>query len=254
MDPIITSALTSFVTTMATNSSKVPMQTLDDLWYLAFGRINFLAEKKKAENEIALTEFKNSVAEKILSIKEENLQEPPLSVVGPAIDASRFYIEEEELREMFAKVIASSMDKSKSENVHHSFVEIIKQLSTEDAKNIQLFQYEDDLPIVQFKKLILNDNEQSYTLLKSNVFSGNYSDIISGDENTASVTNLARLGLVDISYENFFTDKKYYNLFMNSTYYRTQGQLLDPELNKIEIKEGIIRTTPFGKAFVGVCL
>lgn len=252
MDPIITSALTSFVTTMATNSSKVPMQTLDDLWYLAFGRINFLAEKKKAANEIALTEFKNSVAEKILSIKEENLQEPPLSVVGPAIDASRFYIEEEELREMFAKVIASSMDKSKSGNVHHSFVEIIKQLSPQDAMNIRLFRSEPDLPIVQFRQVRLSDD--GFTLLKFNVFSGHFSDIISGDENTTSVTNLARLGLVDISYENNFTDKQYYNLFLNSTYYKDQIQKLNPELNKIEIKEGIIRISPFGQAFINVCL
>ncbi len=34
MDPIITSALTAFATTVATGSSKAPLQTLDDLWYL----------------------------------------------------------------------------------------------------------------------------------------------------------------------------------------------------------------------------
>ncbi len=59
-----------------------------------------------------------------------------MSIVGPALEASRYYIEEEELRKMFAKLIASSMNKNKSEIsiTHPSFVEIIKQLTPLDAQ------------------------------------------------------------------------------------------------------------------------
>lgn len=252
MDPIITSAITSFVTTVATNSSKVPMQSLDDLWYLAFGKINHLAEKKKARHEIALTKYKNSIAEKVLSIEESNLQEPSMSVVGPALEASRYYIEEKELREMFANVIAASMDKSKNDNVHHSFVEIIKQLSPIDANNIKLFQVKGDYPIVQFKTVDLKNN--SYGIVKTNVFKGDFSDIISGDENAASITNLHRLGLLTISYEENYTDNQRYCFFRNSSLFIGLEQHINPQLTKIDIGEGIIRITPLGKAFINVCL
>src|SRR5690606_13523981 len=107
MDPVVTAAITSFVTSVATNSSKAPLQTLDDLGYLAFGKISHLAELKRAKYEVATTNYKKQVAQKIIEIDENNLQEPPISVVGPALEASRFYIEEQELREMFANVIAS---------------------------------------------------------------------------------------------------------------------------------------------------
>src|SRR5690606_2559977 len=119
---------------------------------------------------VATTNYKKQVAQKIIEIDENNLQEPPISVVGPALEASRFYIEEQELREMFANVIASSMDKSKSNHVHHSFVEIIKQLSPDDANNIRLFKDRDNLPIVEFK---LNyTQKRAYIIVKTNVFSG----------------------------------------------------------------------------------
>ncbi|MCA1319794.1 DUF4393 domain-containing protein [Bacillus tianshenii] len=253
MDPIITAAVTSFVTTVATNSSKAPLQTLDDLWYLAFGKINHLAELKRAKYEVATTEYKNLVSQKIIEIEEQNLQEPPMSVVGPALEASRFYIEEHELREMFANVIAASMDKSKSKMVHHSFVEIIKQLSPDDANNIQFFKERDNHPIAQFKMNFLQKNN-SYLVLKTNVFIGTYPDIITGNENAASITNLERLGLVSISYEESYKDKSNYSIFKESSFYHGQAAILNPEISRIELGQGIIRLSPLGKTFIEVCL
>lgn len=252
MDPIITAAVTSFVTTIATNSSKTPLQTLDDLWYLAFGKISHLADLKRAKYEVATTQYKNSVAQKIIEIDDDNLQEPPMSVVGPALEASRFYIEEQELREMFANVIAASMDKSKSNDVHHSFVEIIKQLSPDDAQNIKLFKERDNHPTV---KINLRYTEKSgYLTLKTNIFAGLYPDIVTGDENSASITNLIRLGLLSISYDENYTDKSNYDIYKNSSYYNAQMSIKEPEPTRVEITEGIIRLTPLGKSFIEVCL
>lgn len=252
MDPIITSAVTSFVTAVATNSSKAPLQTLDDLWYLAFGRINKIAELKRARNQLDVESYKNSIAEKVLAIDEENLQEPSMSVVGPALEASKYYIEEETLREMFAKVIAAAMDKSKSTNVHHSFVEIIKQLSPDDAKNMTLFKQKPINPIVQFVEQF--QNEKGYDVVRTNVFSGHNDDIITGQENATSVTNLSRLGLVSISYEENFTEKSRYELYKNSTFLSKLKAIPNFNQSTFDIREGIMRLTPLGDTFIQVCL
>lgn len=252
MDPIITSALTSFVTSVATNSSKVPMQTLDDLWYLAFGKLNHYVDKKKAEREVSLTNYKNSIAEKLQEVNLENLQEPPLSVVGPALEASKYYIEEEILRDMFANVIAASMNKTKSANVHHSFVEIIKQLSPEDAENIRLFNDSDIFPIVQIRKTS-TEKGKGYKIIKNNVFHGKMSDIISGNENSASITNLQRLGLVSISFEENFIDKTRYDFYRSSSFFEELSNRNESKDYIIDLGEGIMRISPLGRLFVNVC-
>ncbi len=57
-----------------------------------------------------------------------------MSIVGPALEASKYYFDEKEIRNMFANLIASSMDSTYNGLVQHSFVEIIRQLSPYDAK------------------------------------------------------------------------------------------------------------------------
>ncbi|MDY0951705.1 DUF4393 domain-containing protein [Bacillus thuringiensis] len=250
MDPIVTAALTSFATTIATNGTKAPLETLDNLWYLAFGRLNLFAEKKKAQHQHSLEEYKDSIAEKIISIDENDLQEPQMSVVGPALEASKYYIEEESLREMFANIIAASMDKNKASNVHHSFVEIIKQLSPEDAHNIQLFKTSSEYPIVKF---VINFHSGGHGVIKTNVFHGSKSDIEHGDENASSITNLSRLGLVSISYEESFSDKSNYDLYHNSTFFSLLANHPSPN-GTFEIMEGTLRLSPLGKDFIKICL
>ncbi|MDR4171192.1 DUF4393 domain-containing protein [Bacillus nitratireducens] len=254
MDPIITAAVTSFATTIATNGTKAPLETLDNLWYLAFGKLSLFVEKKKAQHQHLLEEYKDSIAEKIISIDENDLQEPQMSVVGPALEASKYYIEEETLREMFANIIASSMDKTKSTQVHHSFVEIIKQLSPEDARNMLLFKESSNYPIVKFT--MTSTDTGGYTILKTNVFHGDKSDIINGNENATSITNLSRLGLVSISYEESYTTQGQYDLYNNSTFFKALQQYKSQkEIPKdFAISEGIVRLTPLGDSFIKVCL
>lgn len=251
MDPIITSAVTSFVTTMATNSTKAPLQTLDNLWYLAFGKFDNFIEKKRVEQQISLEAYKDSISKKLSLVGENNLQEPKMSIVGPALEASKYYIEEESLREMFANLIAASMNKENSENVHPSFVEIIKQLSSEDARNIMLFKEKRDYPIVQFLKLPVN--EKAKAVLSTNVFSGYESDITTGFENAASITNLSRLGLVSVSYDQSYSDTQMYDLYENSTLIKALREHPEDEV-KYALNHGIMRITPFGDAFIKACL
>lgn len=252
MDPIITSAITSFVTSVATNTSTVPMKTLDDLWYLAFGGFNNLVDKKRAERDFSLAEYKNSIAQKVMSINESDLQPPPMSVVGPALEASKYYIEEEELREMFANIIANSMNSTKSSNVHHAFVEIIKQITPEEARLIKLFQSKTDFPIVQYKKV--DKKNQGFHLFKTNVFNGYLDDIVTGDENATAVTNFQRLGLVTISYEENYTNIDIYKIYKDTTFFKECEKVIDSEQYSMVLGEGIMRLTPLGEKFITVCL
>ena len=75
-----------------------------------------------------------ALAERLQDVPEERLVPPPINVAGSAIDAMRFTGDVDELREMFANLVAWSMDSETASDAHPSFVEIIKQLSADEAR------------------------------------------------------------------------------------------------------------------------
>lgn len=108
--------------------------TLADIWYLVFGGISQAAEKRKLKYSYALQEFQKELKDKISKIPEDKLVEPNIQIVAPALEASKYCIEKEELRHMFAKLIQSSLSSDFSYKVHPSFSHIISSLSPADAK------------------------------------------------------------------------------------------------------------------------
>lgn len=118
-----------------------PIQTLQDWWYVKFGyKASDQAALLKAKQEANVEKLKRDMLNEVDQIPIENIQEPKLKILGPVLDASRYYIEEEELRMMFAKIIASSLNNRKNNIIHSSFVEIIKQLDVLDAKLLSYFK------------------------------------------------------------------------------------------------------------------
>jgi Abortive infection alpha len=75
-----------------------------------------------------------AVAKRLKSIEESRLQTPDINVAGPALEALKFAGSNTELRELYANLLATSIDSKTSANAHPAFVEIIKQLSSDEAK------------------------------------------------------------------------------------------------------------------------
>jgi hypothetical protein len=116
--------------------AKVLGNTIAALLDIILGRIENFDEKLKLKRQKDLQAFKDTLENEVAKIPEQNRIEPKLSIAGPALEASKYFIEEESLRSMFAKLLANSMNKDTSQYVQTSFVEIIKQMSPLDAKNI----------------------------------------------------------------------------------------------------------------------
>lgn len=223
-------------------------RTLQDVWELVFGGFGNYVDKKREVRRKALEDFKSSLEGKVAAIPQEQLCEPSLSIVGPALDASKYYFEEPELREMFANLIASSMDSQKATSVHPSFSEIIRQMSPLDAQNLTHFTAR--LPVVEYR-LVTKENE-GFQVFLSHVFLAN-PDEQDLNRQSVSLASLARLGLVDISYEQFFTDKNVYVGFEETALYRDVTASL-PENMRLDMQKGVASPTPLGTQFIRVCL
>ena len=271
MDPIITNYLMTFgagFATAAFSKAKGPGQALDDVMTLVgFDRLHAVAEQKRAKRELNMQLYKDSIAQKIVAIPEEDLKEPPLSIVGPALEASKYYIEEDDLREMFANLIASSMDIAKETITHTSYVEIIKQLTPLDGDNLKLINQNKGEDLIC--RLIVNFDDNGYKIYKSNLFLGNDN---CNDQNllSASLDNLSRLGLVTLDYTRYRNIDNVYEPFkqtedfkklektIESQNHRLETNVLSrdnhPFLSGPEIGMGLVSITSFGKNFCATCL
>ena len=58
---------------------------------------------------------------------------------------------EDEIREMFEKLIINSFDNRKIEKIHPSFSDIIQQMSPIDAQNLKCFSVGENLPICEIR-------------------------------------------------------------------------------------------------------
>ncbi|QIW57867.1 DUF4393 domain-containing protein [Lactococcus raffinolactis] len=238
---------------------KGPINSVENYWNIFAG--HFSEEKLlmiRAKQEQNLMIYKENLAKNISKIEPDNFKNPELNIIGPALEASKYYIENEDMRNMFAKLLASSMDSSKDDVIHNSFVEIIKQLSPEDAKNLLFLSASQFSPIVQIKAKFSNKAGES--ILEDNYL---LTDRGHSPQTKISIDNLERLGLIKVSYANSLVQ---YNIYQNyidtilrikidqvkeSNHAQTDESLL---LDEPYILKGIVGLTSFGKSFNSVCI
>lgn len=203
------------------------------------------------EESIRLTA--QAVQEKAKNIPEEKLTEPESYVAIPAVQQLSYCYDSEELRELYANLLVSSMNIDTKYYVHPSFVDIIKQLSPMDAKALEEMKQKDsDLPIVDVN-LNFEENKTFCELLVD------YSiDLFPLFNDTAvlsaSLQNLDRLGIIKIRYDQMLKPDERYNVFYEDAVYKSFADSFGGRENTtITLKKGLIELTEFGKAFCKIC-
>ena len=94
-------------------------------------------EKWLINGEESLRLTAETIKEKVKQIPEEKFVEPEPYVAIPAIQQISYCQNSEELRDLYANLLTSSMNADKKWQVHPSFVDIIKQLTPDEAKIIR---------------------------------------------------------------------------------------------------------------------
>lgn len=225
-------------------------QTLQDVWELVFGNFGNYVEKKRVVRLKALQDFKQSLEDNIAAIPDDRICEPSLSIVGPALDASKYYFEEPSIREMFAKLVAASVDKQKESMMHPSYPEIIKQMSPLDAENLSYITHQ--VPIAEY---CINHKLGGYkTTALSNVFLENRAQLSDLPQQARSLASLSRLGLILIEYGGTILERNYYTEFYSTPYFKALVSSLTSEEQVAGVIPGRAKPTPFGQAFISVCL
>ena len=251
MDEIVRSLLTAAGGAAISSVFKGPAETFSQLWYYNFGyKMDIKVRQRKQEVENL---FLKDIGTEVSNIPIDQIQEPKLSVLGPALEASKYYIDDEELRSLFAKLIAASMDNSKNEVLQPAFVEIIKQMSPIDAKNlINLYDIKDKQnPIVSI--ILESKDSKNYKEVFDHFYIENIGNI-SHVRVASSLLNLKRLGLIEINYGVFLSDENRYLSYENHPIINQFKNEYNDDLHRIKLKKGLIKITNFGMDFCKICI
>ncbi len=251
MDEIVGSILTAAGGAAISSVFKGPAETFSQLWYYNFGyKMDIKVRQRKQEVENL---FLKDIGTEVSNIPIDQIQEPKLSILGPALEASKYYIDDEELRSLFAKLIAASMDNSKNEVLQPAFVEIIKQMSPIDAKNlINLYDIKDKQnPIVSI--ILESKDSKNYKEVFDHFYIENIGNI-SHVRVASSLLNLKRLGLIEINYGVFLSDENKYLPYENHPIINQFKNEYNDDLHSIELKKGLIKITNFGMDFCKICI
>lgn len=234
-------------------------KTLQDAWELVFGGFGNYVEKKRITRRKDLEDFKKALEDRVNSIPENNLCEPPLSIIGPALEAAKYYFAEEKIREMFVSTISASMDSRKVGRVHPSFPVIIQQMSSLDAKNLECFYRADNaLPLCEYRICEKDGENDDFPLLlpgwtaQTNVFISNpqMNDI---EQGAASISSLARLGLISTAFDRSLTEAHYHMFAKTPKYLSLLEEYKSDAKHFPHIQEGLARLTPLGENLCAIC-
>lgn len=149
-----------------------------------------------ANAEYKLQETNALIANRLKYTDENKLVSPLDFVAVPALQALSYSMDSSELRNLYANLLAKSMNTDTRDTVHPAYVEIIKQLSPLDA---QIFRYvvanrsaDDEIGFATVDILSNNNTIQQY---KNIVIGFEEADLSRVSE---SIDNLMRCGLIAI--------------------------------------------------------
>lgn len=201
------------------------------------------------EESIKLTA--SAVQEKASKIPEEKLTEPESYVAIPAIQQLSYCYDSEELREMYANLLVSSMNTDTKYQVHPSFVDIIKQLTPDEAKLLKKLSKMSGFPLVDVRMKLPSGGYKEVVHNFTNVSEG----VCDCPSNIfAYLDNFERLKLINIQNEqHFVNDDLYKPLENHPEINKVMSQTL-PDGYKNEIHKGLFELTAFGQEFIKICL
>lgn len=196
-----------------------------------------------------------SVAKRLEKIPPEQIITPLPQIAGPALEALKYTGHDENLREMFAKLLATAMDKKTATHAHPSFVEIIRQLSSDEAKICKLLKQKKEFPaahLIEFHK-----DENFFRLMArhlSIIGKSAFCDC-SMPKTQQYIDNLIRLRIIETEYSRVFPiDESSFAELKNNPHIHPLISQIIAAGRKPGFQQGHIFLTSYGDEFLSACI
>lgn len=197
------------------------------------------------------------VERRLERIPEENRKTPDPEIAVPLMQAFTYTAQNETLREMYLNLLANSMDISQEKNVHPSFVEIIKQMNSLDAKLFQILSRNEGYIKAVNPNVSIVDQGKCFMRAVPEWFLGWTIEGYDIFQISASLIRLGRLGIVKLMFDRTAGKDGYEQLMQNPILIKILNsyKAANPTLNlAITGINSILYVNEFGKQFAKSCL
>lgn len=241
------SAIGSQTTQIAVQNNNIGL-SVSDATQMAF--IIFQEYYPKLREE-ALTELREMVEHELQKL-QSNIIPPKPKIAVPVLQNASI-TDEEDVRRIYAKLLASSMAESTAMDVHPAFVNIVNQLNNYDAKVLaQIAKINNTIPAATvhftFGTKYLTDVLPHY-------FSPYLYDQLDVWATSVSLENLSRLKIISIN-EGNVTSYDYEQInnheYIQDRFKFAKTKNVDRNL-KLERSDLFIRVNDFGSKFLNIC-
>ena len=217
---------------------------------LPLAAVNFAFDKAR---RYFFERFQDDLSQKASVIPVAEIVEPKASIAGPALQGLAFAHEEPNLKDMYLSLLATAMDGRVAPEAHPAFVEIIKQLDSEEALLLRgLLNISGWAPIADVQ--LSEVGQVGWRVIAKHLL-----DLHNPTDGTsvetprvaAMVDNLVRLGLVEVDYGKklIITDVDAYAWVEKRPEYVSLRSQLENERNKLSFIPGVIGRTALGLQF-----
>jgi hypothetical protein len=208
--------------------------------------------------------LQQKLTQKLANVPLDRIKTPSFIVAGPIIEGLQFTSEEETLRELYANLLVTSMDSKTAHNAHPGFVQIIKNMSPDEARIIKFLAAMESQPLIDiFKK---NKLTRSWVPLYRNFsFLGRNSKCEFLELVPNYLNNLCRLGLTEIPTNvslSITENQKKDSLKLNIYDELKKDKEIVEFIQEIDLEEGfiidfenkVIDLTDLGRQFCSACV
>lgn len=196
------------------------------------------------------------VEKRFKKIPEEKRKTPEPEIAVPLMQALTYTAQNETLREMYLNLLANSMSTDKEKDVHPSFVELIKQMNSLDAKVF------DKLSSVKGYQKTINPNisilgkNQFFVDATPEWFMGWTIQGYDIFDVSSSLVRLSKFGLIELMFDRTAEDdyqqlKEHQVLIEILDKYRQANFQLELE---ITATESVAYVNEYGKQFKNACM
>lgn len=198
------------------------------------------------------------VTERLRNVAPENIISPKPNVAGPALEALRYIGHESSLSDLYANLLAASMDKSTATGAHPAFVEIIKQLTPDEAKIVRLFLVPRGFPIVDVRWMYrpsVNGKVGGQSVISNYSHIGRWAECELLDMTPTYLDNLCRLGLAEMPVMFTYTSAGAYDALEHDPVVTAAVAAFEQDPERIgQIERKGLKVTQMGSLFAEVCV
>lgn len=185
--------------------------------------------------------------DKLKDISPENIITPKFLIAAPIIQYLRYIPDEPDLAELFLNLLASSMDKDKHKEIHPSFAEILKQITSDEAKMLKILSNGEGFPKV---KLNFETGPNKFSTIFRTFTTICYEAKCDIPENTQEyIDNLVRLGLVEVLNETYIIGDPRYDEFEKHPVVAVEVENIVKLGYSPKFFRGLFHLTNFGRQF-----